>query len=162
MSNIMPFEVQMLPPGSILEQDMKGIGYDIRSFREPFKRVIQQVMAPSIDKNFEVGGRPPWPPLTEETIAIKEGDDRPLIRSGTLRRTAQQLNVWTITPDEAHVSGLPDQAWYGIVHQFGSEFIPARPFMMMQDPEDLDMAEEVFVKWFQERTGEHGFTVEAT
>lgn len=95
---------------------------DIRSFREPLKRSIQQVMIPSFRENFAVGGRPAWDPLTENTIRKRGFSAWPiLVRSGKLRRGVTTLKIWTITPASASIKDLPDRIWYGKVHQAGYE-----------------------------------------
>jgi phage gpG-like protein len=143
------FDLTFIPPLAFLERDLRAIGADIRSFREPLTRAIKEVMAPSIGTNFEVGGRPPWEPLSEGTLAVRDDGGQILDRTGTLKAAAQQLNV----------DNLPETAWYGVIHQNGGGFIPARVFVNMQ-PEDEDQVEEVFVKWFGERLGAHGFDVD--
>jgi phage gpG-like protein len=102
------------------------MGIDIRSFREPLKRVVQQVMAPSFLKNFDESGRPDkWEPLSDATMLIRgrEGyqGDKPLVRTGLLRRTMGQLNIWTITTVNATIQKLPDKISYGAIHQGGFE-----------------------------------------
>jgi phage gpG-like protein len=100
------------------------LGLDIRSFREPLKRVVQQVMAPSFRKNFEEEGRPdPWPEPSMDTLDIRErmgyGGDMSLQRSGLLMKTIQQLNIWTITRTNATIQDLPQKIWYGKIQQEG-------------------------------------------
>jgi phage gpG-like protein len=99
----------------------------IRSFREPLKRSIQSVIAPSIGKNFLAGGRPAsWTPLSDQTIPVKSNANPkfpvndPLLRSGLLMKTMQQLNIWTISTTEASIQQLPSKIWYGNVHQSGT------------------------------------------
>jgi phage gpG-like protein len=115
------------PSMGISAAQIDKLGIDIRSFREPLKRAIQQVMAPSFRKNFDVGGRPDaWEPLSDATISMREsmdrtGSDTPLNLTGLLKKTIQQLNIWTITTTTATIRDLPDKIWYGKVHQAGSE-----------------------------------------
>lgn len=100
---------------------------DIRSFREPLKRSIQRVVAPSIQKNFLAGGRPEgWQPLSQATLQIKANDPRtrypvedPLLRSGLLYKTMGQYNIWSVTQTQAAILNLPDKIWYGKLHQSG-------------------------------------------
>jgi phage gpG-like protein len=101
------------------------MGVDIRSFREPLKRVVQQVMAPSFKANFEQQGRPDaWEPLSDATMSIRDyagvDSDTILVRSGLLQRTIQQLNIWTITTTTATIQDLPAKIWYGKLQQAGS------------------------------------------
>lgn len=119
---IMQFEFK--PTIGISAREIDRLGLDIRSFREPLRRAVQQVMAPSFKENFEQGGRPEaWEPLSDATIAMREvagiGGDQPLVRSGLLRKTISQLNIWTITETTATIRALPDKIKYGTIHQAG-------------------------------------------
>lgn len=97
------------------------LGLDIRSFREPLKRSIQQVLAPSFKKNFQAGGRPDkWVPLAPQTVAMRGGATGPiLVRTGRLRDTIQQFNIWSVNDTQAAITSLPDKIKYGNVHQEG-------------------------------------------
>jgi phage gpG-like protein len=162
------------PSPAILAAGYFDFGISLRSYREPLKRSVQKVVAPSIKHNFEVGGRPAWLPLAEYTQEARAregyGSARPiLVRTGKLKRVAGQLNIWTIESDKAFVSQLPG-ADYGIVHQGGggagafkgmagdliSGEVPARPFLLIQD-DDVDRIETVFLDWARERLVLAGF-----
>lgn len=113
------------PSIGISARNIDKLGMDIRSFREPLKRVVQRVMAPSFRKNFDEGGRPEsWEPLSEATLAIRDREGfgtAPLIKTGLLRKTIQQLNIWTITTETATIRSLPEKIAYGNIHQGGYE-----------------------------------------
>jgi phage gpG-like protein len=118
----MQFEFK--PTIGISAREIDRLGLDIRSFREPLKRAVQQVMSPSFKENFERGGRPEaWEPLSDATLAIRDiagiGGDQPLVRTGLLRKTISQLNIWTITETTATIRALPDKIKYGTIHQGG-------------------------------------------
>lgn len=101
------------------------LGVDIRSFRVPLKRAIQQVVIPSIQTNFQVGGRPAWEPLSDYTLKRRAADgvggDAPLVRSGKLKRTLSYYNIWTVTSTMAILADLPEQVAYGGIQQAGYE-----------------------------------------
>jgi phage gpG-like protein len=102
------------------------LGIDIRSFHEPLKRSVQKVIAPSFRKNFDVGGRPRWENYAEPTTAeiqprLHGGTHSLLIKSGRMRRTISQLNVWNITRTSALLNNVPDKIWYANLHQAGYE-----------------------------------------
>ena len=137
------------PALSVIASDVDKLGADIRSFRVPLKRSIQEVIAPSVGKNFEVGGRPAWEPLSDYTIE-RWGPHDPLVLTGKLRKSSQQLNIWTITTTEAYVSGLDSKVTYAKYHQVGTRFIPAREFFTLQN-EDEDRIVEIFDKWVGDR-----------
>jgi phage gpG-like protein len=171
----MGFSVEFTPTVAMLMRDFDNLGADIRSYKEPLTRAIQQVMAPSFQKNFDVGGRPKWPPLSEVTKQIRRRQglgDQVLVRSGKLRAVAGQLNIWHIDGQNgrAYVQRLPSRAWYGQIHQGGTHRvgfmsfmmgntpglfaaqgeIPPRPFIVAQR-EDLDNVQKVFAQWIDER-----------
>lgn len=169
--------ITVTPSPLIVAMDLQSYGNSIRSFHEPLKRAIQQVAIPSFRKNFDVGGRPPWPSLAEYTQNEREaqgyGRDRPiLVRTGRLKRVATQFNIWRIeggyrsSRGRAYVQGLPG-AEYGAFHQAAggvagrmspagliSGDIPQRPFLILQ-PEDRKKIEQVFEKWHDERARRH-------
>jgi phage gpG-like protein len=99
------------------------LGVDIRSFRVPLERAIKQVVIPSIQQNFQAGGRPEWEPLSDFTVKRRMDQGYPegptLVRSGRLKKTMAQFNIWTITTTMAILADLPQQVWYGAVQQGG-------------------------------------------
>lgn len=112
------------PTLGITARRIDKLGMDIRSFREPLRRSIKEVVAPSIVKNFDSSGRPTWEPFAEATPTIQERiqgyNSHPLlIRSGLLRSTMGQLNIWTINTDSAILTGVPESIWYAKVQQAG-------------------------------------------
>lgn len=111
--NIMQFE-DMSPSIGILAKRVDKFELDIRSFRVPLERSIQRVMAPSFQRNFDVGGRPTWAPLSETTKVIKRqlgyGDRGTLVRTGMLRRVVGQKNIWSIGRSGALITGK-EQGW---------------------------------------------------
>jgi hypothetical protein len=118
--------VEFVPSIAMTAKNFDTLEMDIRSFREPLKRAIQTVVAPSIGANFLSGGRPEhWMPLSDATIPVKNNAgskfpvEDPLLRSGLLMKTMQQLNIWTITTVDAKIEALPDKIWYGNLHQGG-------------------------------------------
>jgi phage gpG-like protein len=111
------------PTVGISARGIDKLGIDIRSFREPLKRAVQQVMAPSFQRNFAEEGRPDhWEPLSDVTLAIRDREgfgNKILDRTGRLKKVTGQLNIWTIGRETAVVRDLPESVWYGKVHQAG-------------------------------------------
>lgn len=134
------------------------MGLDIRSMREPLKRSIQKIIAPSFAENFAAQGRPEgWQELSSATLLNKARYNYPdqiLVRTGLLKKTIQQLNIWTISRTEATIQALPDKVAYGSLLQSGTRNMPARPFAVLQDS-DLDKIQEVFADWMLERALAH-------
>lgn len=173
-------DLKFEPSVGILARKVKKFGADIRSFREPLKQAVKDVVIPSIRTNFDVEGRPPWAPLAEGTVRTRGSSGPILNRTGNLKRVATQLNIWTIDTEKAMITDLPQKAWYGKVHQAGnattsvtpgarnpltgrrgpdivesSGGVPARPFVVLQD-EDMEAIEEVFVEWVADRIARAG------
>lgn len=155
------FDIQMVPHPLIIAAQMVAWAHNVSTFRVPLKEAVDKVMAPSFRKNFEVGGRPSWEPLSEATIGRRESEGFEatpvLVRSGTLKGVAGDPNIWTVGDEEAYVSDLRNAA-YGGVHQSGGGDVPARPWALIQD-EDVDAVEEVFVEWFSKHMDHAGFRV---
>lgn len=111
------------PSLGIAAKRIDKLSIDIRSWREPFTRSIRQVMMPSIRENFNVGGRPPWAPLSESTWEVRsrfgwEGGTA-LALTGALMRGASSFKMWTITTTNATIRAFPENIWYGRIHQEG-------------------------------------------
>ncbi len=121
-SDLLP-RITFSPTVGIAAGRMDKLGIDIRSFHEPLKRAVQRVVAPSIVRNFDEGGRPAWEPLSSATLELRSrfgiASTGILVRTGLLRRTMGQLNIWTITKESAIIANLPDKVWYGAIHQGG-------------------------------------------
>lgn len=149
-----------VPSPRIIAGDIDKLGMDIRSFAEPLRRAIKEVMIPSFRQNFAQGGRPPWEPLSDVAVEIRGSAHPILIRSGRLQRTMAQQNIWTVTQDEAFIQGLPAHSWYGVIHQEGGTRpvpTPARPFALIQ-PEDEEKIVQVFDRWLGERAARVGWS----
>lgn len=152
--------VDFRPSPAILARDVNKFGMDIRSFREPLKRAIKEVMIPSFKQNFAQGGRPAWKPLSSVTVKLRGSATPILVRSGRLKRTMGQQNIWTVTREAASIRKLPQHSWYGHLHQSGNRtnvVIPARPFALIQ-PEDEEKIAEVFNQWLGERAAKSGWS----
>jgi phage gpG-like protein len=125
--NMVNLGFSFTPSLALSAKQFDKLGVDIRSFREPLKRSIQKVIAPSIGQNFLSNGRPEgWAPYADGTAEMKArdpknkyGPDDMLRRSGLLWKTMQQYNIWTVTQTQAAILDLPDKIWYGALHQAG-------------------------------------------
>lgn len=171
------------PEPFVIAASYVTLGASMRSFREPLTRSVQKVAMPSIGKNFDSEGRPSWPALSDATIEQREregyGAGPILDRTGSLRGVATSQSIWEIDEEKAQVTDLPQDVWYGKVHQRGAVFtalggrsplraiasvrsgassgvIPERPFLMLQE-EDVEKIQEVFIDWIRERCAFAGF-----
>ncbi len=113
------------PSIGVIARDIDKLGLNIKSFREPLKRAVQQVIIPSIQRNFDAEGRPSWEPYSEGTIEIRDNLGSPvgnlLYKRGYLKRTMSYLNIWTINNNAAILLDLPPSVWYGKLQQGGFE-----------------------------------------
>lgn len=110
---------QMSPSLGMVSKDVDRLGLDIKNMREPITRSIIQVMIPSTKRNFDAEGRPPWEKLAEYTKNVRGNAGPILNRTGKLKRGATKLDIWKIKDDSAAVIELPQDIWYGAVHQSG-------------------------------------------
>jgi len=120
-------DLHFQPSVGILARKVDKLGMDIRSFKEPLREAVKEVVIPSIRRNFDAGGRPKWELLVHSTVLRKGGDERPLIRTGKLRREMGYLKIWTIDREKAMITDLPNSIWYGKVHQAGATFSTRAP-----------------------------------
>jgi phage gpG-like protein len=150
-------------PGLILEwtpepervaRDLDQLADNIQSFREPLQRSVDQVIAPSMSENFQVGGRPPWDSLAGGTVTQK-GSSQILVDTGALAGEAGDTSSWQIS-DESAEFVLGGEAWYGIFHQYGYGSTPARSWAVIQS-EDEDDIERIFDEWIGEQAIVQGF-----
>lgn len=111
----------LTPSIGLVAKDLRRLGLQLESFKEPITRSIRQVMMPSINKNFEAEGRPErWERLAEYTVEVRGATGPILTRTGALKRGASSFGIWSISDTSAAVKGLPSNIWYGAVHQAGS------------------------------------------
>lgn len=147
------------PSPAIIAADLHRMAGDVGSFKEPLTRAVKEVMIPSFQQNFSQGGRPAWQPLAEYTVQVRGSASPVLIRSGRLQRTMGRVNIWTITDQHAVIERLPQDVWYGNIHQSGNRkkmVIPARPFALIQ-PEDEEKIVQIFDEWLGERAAKAGW-----
>jgi phage virion morphogenesis protein len=107
---------------------------------EPALEIIGATVKASVQRNFEVGGRPEgWEPLSPATMAQKKGGGV-LVQQGYAGGLLGSINV-AVDKDQVRIG---TNKIYAAIHQFGGKAgpgrkvsIPARPFLMVQD-EDWD------------------------
>lgn len=78
------------------------LGMSFSSFKEPLRESLNEVIIPSIRKNFISQGRPAWKKLKQSTVQsrLRQGFSRgPILdRTGRLKREATRKNIWEIKP----------------------------------------------------------------
>jgi len=113
----------------------------------PLMKIFGAVVTRSVQKNFEVGGRPSkWEPSAR---AIATGG-KTLIIQGWAGGLLGSIN-YQASRDEVKI-GTPKI--YGAVHQFGykTNNIPARPYLLIQD-EDWETMIRKAEQWLTQAEG---------
>lgn len=172
-SGVQFMEIDFNPEPIILAAAFEKWGMDIRSFKEPLERSVRQVLSPSLTKNFDVGGRPAWIPLSDMTIKEKTRKGyagvagTPLVRTRALAKQVGYYNLWVINgpAGEAYISPAKmSGVFYGVYHNFGmaggadEPGYPAREWAIIQT-EDANEIEEIFFDWIEERALKAGVTI---
>jgi phage virion morphogenesis protein len=160
------YSYSFVPSPMILAAELEDMAMGISSMKEPLTTAVRKVMIPSIQENFQMGGRPTWEPLSDATEQIKFAggyDTSILVRSGALKQQMGYVSTWQITDTEAYIDSLPDRIYYGGVHQAGSRSgggrgsnIPAREFAIIQD-QDEQAIQDIFDAWIVEKEVESGW-----
>lgn len=89
---------------------------------DPLKKSVQDIMTISILENFMSGGRPSWPAMSENTRQKREKNGSGtmlMVRTGSLAETASSMGIWSIGKTAAVIKDLPNNVWYGKIHQAG-------------------------------------------
>lgn len=134
----------------ILANDADRAARSIQSLREPLTKSVKTVIIPSIRRNFDAEGRPPWLPLAESTVK-RRGTAHPILNEkGALKKRATQFNIWTIDRDSAAITGLDSRVKYAGYHQSGTRNMPQRAFVMFQEEDEREI-EEIFYEFYLAR-----------
>lgn len=157
---------------NLLERDLQDLAESLRShgrLRQLFEKIRDEVLIPSFRKNFEVGGRPRWEPLSQITTGLGReafiatgagtiGGRVPLTKSGQMKRAATAKARFIIRNNEMHFGNWPEKRWFGPVHNLPelSELakVPNRPFTLMQK-EDQVAIQEITGDWVEDRVNQH-------
>lgn len=154
--------MEITPPLETISEALRDINRDLSNMRTPLRESVRTVVIPSIDANFQAGGRPRWWPLAESTVErrLRQGTGtRVLQETGRLRTAATQFSRWEIGTDEAHIANWPQrEKAKADTHQFGNPAtgkghasrIPARPFLELQEQDQMAI-ENVFLNWMERR-----------
>jgi phage virion morphogenesis protein len=159
--------LELSPPFERIQSDLNALNRDLDNFRTPLRESIKTVIIPSIETNFQVGGRPQWVPLSPQTVERRSRQGtgtQTLVETGALKRAATQQSRWSIEKDGASITNWPQrEKRKADVHNFGAvsssrrgrnkgstSVIPARPFLLIQD-EDADRIDDVFLDWVERR-----------
>lgn len=160
----------------LVKKDFHDLAGDLFSrgrLRRLFEKIRDEVTIPSIDKNFEVGGRPRWEPLSPITLGMGAGQRggqefieafatggvrSPLVKSGQMRKAATAKARFIIRDNEMHYGDWPEKRWFGPVHNLKElsrrAKIPNRPFTLLQT-EDQAAIQEITIEWVEDAVNKH-------
>jgi phage gpG-like protein len=145
-------------------REVNGLALGLRtSTRDLLESAVREVAIPSIERNFQAGGRPEWDELASSTVERK-GHDRPLFLSGRGQDAATDPRRWSINRREAAYRGdsfpAVTEGGYIALHQHGRDehdvSFPARPFVQLQ-PEDERALDRVGLTWLDGNLRRAGF-----
>jgi phage gpG-like protein len=136
--------------------DLYGFAEELDDMKPALTRIVNKVAIPGIRKNFDVGGRPPWEPLTADTLD-RRGGSQPLVSTGKMRSKATSIRAWEINKQDAELIGS-NVTEYAMFHQDGTRNMPARPWATLT-PQEEEEAETEMVEWISEQLGKHGFGI---
>jgi len=145
-----------------LNKDLQDLALDFAGsnrMRQPLLKIARNVLAPSIDKNFAVGGRPnKWAQVGTSTYRAKKGDRQgsssPLWVTGKMKRSAGALARFRVSSNKLTYGNFPTTLWYAVVHDnaelAAKAKIPQRPFALIQS-EDISDSLRIFGDWVEDR-----------
>jgi phage gpG-like protein len=145
-----------------LHRDLQRLALDIggtNRMREPLLRVAREVLSPSIEENFRVGGRPKWARVDQgSTYRTGRRGGPPLDVTGTLKRAATAFARFQVRNNTMTYGNFPPSAWYAVVHDNAAisakAGIPNRPFALIQK-EDEPAIGRVFMEWLEDKVDQH-------
>lgn len=127
-----------------LQAAIELLDRNIQDFKEPLAASLELVIIPSIRKNFEVGGRPKWAPLSYPYRVYRQ--PKPiLMQTEKMFRATQSISNWRVTRSEVIMTGVAGVPYAGL-HQSGTRKMPARPYAMFQ-PDDVEQIVQIFEIW---------------
>jgi phage gpG-like protein len=113
---------EIRPSVGLVAKNLGDLGLALESMRVPLTIAVREVIIPSIRHNFESNGRPRWEPLAPNTVKARGGSASPILHiTGALEEAATSFEIWAIGDTTATVRSLPEDVFYGLYHQAGSE-----------------------------------------
>ncbi len=146
---------------NMFSRDLADLSRDLAGtnrMRQPLLDIAKEVLAPSIDKNFKVGGRPTrWKassPISTYRLE-KDGEGEPTLWvTGKMKRAAKALARFKVKNNTMTYGYFPAKLWYAMVHDSASVSaranIPHRPFALIQ-ADDIPKMERILMDWVERR-----------
>ncbi len=149
----------------MLDKDLRDLAGDLAGsnrMREPLQDSAREVLAPSIDKNFQVGGRPKrWKassPISTYRLQKKGTGEPTLWVTGKMKRAAGAIARFKVKNNELTYGYFPATLWYAVVHDdpklAKKANIPQRPFALIQ-PDDIEKITVIFMLWYEKMVNKH-------
>jgi len=146
----------------LLNKDLQDLALDFAGanrMRQPLLKISREVLSPSINRNFAVGGRPnKWEQVGTSNYRSKKGDkaggSSPLWVTGKMKRSAKAFARFRVFKNELTYGNFPSTLWYAVVHDDAKMAkragIPQRAFALIQ-PQDIDDSLRIFGDWVEDR-----------
>ncbi len=145
----------------MFDRDLQDLGRDLAGanrMRQPLLDIAREVAAPSIDRNFKVGGRPKrWErssPISTYRLQTGGEGDPTLWVTGKMKRAASALARFKVRENKMTYGYFPAKLWYAMVHDDAGTAaranIPHRPFALIQG-DDIPKMERILMDWVETR-----------
>ncbi len=143
----------------MFERDLAGLSRDFggtNHMRAPLQESAKNI-AQSIDKNFQVGGRPVrWKPVQfpSQYRDTAGGGHGPLWVTGKMKNAAKAMARFKIKNNVMTYGYFPPTVWYAALHDAGTGGMPQRPFALLQR-DDVDDVVRSFMRWVERMVNRH-------
>ncbi len=141
----------MVPSATVLAQAFFVTAEKLSQIEEPMHRIVNDVLVPEIEENFQTEGHGAWEQLAPAT-ALKRGSAHPiLMETGQMREAATSPQAWSVerSGSSAFASFNPDVTEYAKFHISGTSFMPVRDFGTFEADVE-DQVEDIFDEWLDE------------
>ncbi len=148
----------------MFKKDLRDLATDLAGtnrMRQPLKKIAKEVLIPSINRNFQVGGRPKsWTPVSPISTYRNDhaGGGPPLWVTGKMKKAATRMARFKIKNNTMTYGYFPPTVWFAMVHDQADVArraeIPHRPFALIQ-AEDIPKIERIMMDWYESRVSHH-------
>ncbi len=148
----------------LFRKDLQDMARDLAGtnrMRQPLLDSAKEVLIPSFNKNFQVGGRPRWEPsvpISTYRIEKKASGSPTLWVTGKMKKAATRMARFKVLENKMTYGYFPPTVWYAMVHDSDvlatRAKIPTRPFALIQ-PEDVDDITRIFMRWYESMVNKH-------
>ena len=112
--------------------------------------IRDDVLIPMIDARFQTNDFGRWKPVTAYALASRqhnvEGNEAILVDSGELWEQAIHKARFRMKGSQLEYNYWPDHRRWAVFHEFGTNWIPARPWGYLERT-NIRQIEEIFMDW---------------